>query len=133
MSLLRLPSLLLPALIPSWRFFRAIAPSPRVELRVDGGPWQEVAVPPAHLSLGQMLLRLIWNPQRTAALYLVSLSERIVEQGSHRAEAELLERLARDYGREHRLEARLTFVTRGAAGLESEVLYESAPFTGGRA
>ncbi|MBP0484003.1 hypothetical protein [Sagittula salina] len=120
--------LLLPALIPSWRFFRAVAPSPRVERRIwrNGrpGPWQPVCPRPDHVSAVQMLGRLFWNPDWNAALYLVTLSERVVEQGSSRAAAEILARASEGF--EGVVQIRLVFVSREGGGLAREVLYQSA-------
>ncbi|MFW2588017.1 hypothetical protein [Sagittula sp. SSi028] len=128
--MLRIVCLLLPALVPSWRFFREIAPSPRVELRVNGGPWRAVMPPPYSLPARTLARRLLWSPERNAALYLVSLAERIVDQGSLRAEAELCARLARDHPDTHRLQMRLVFISRTDAGITRETLFQSAPFPG---
>jgi hypothetical protein len=92
-------SLVLPAVIPSWRFFKTVAPSPRVECRVKlgGGAfsnWSERFPLPDYVSLWQMLGRMLWNPDRNAQLYLVSLSERLVETGSDHAANELARRVA---------------------------------------
>lgn len=125
----RILTLLLPALIPSWRFFRAVEPSPRVERRVfrEGtpGPWQEAYIRPARLPFATMLRRMVWNPEWNAALFLVSLAERVVEQGSDYAMAELLRRVSVGVEGEA-VQLRLTFVSREGERLVQEVLYESA-------
>jgi len=42
--MLRTLQLLLPALIPSWEFFKAVAPSPRIEYWIEeDGPFGDVA------------------------------------------------------------------------------------------
>ena len=76
---------LLPALIPSWRFFDAIGPSPRVEYRllsIAGSPlgeWRPFCPRPSHLTVGQMMLRLGWNPAWNEALYVMRCAERVLE------------------------------------------------------
>ena len=75
--------LLLPGLIPSWEFFKAVEPSPRVHWRVlhhlnGAAPaWQEYQPRPNRISLGTVIFRLFWNPRWNEALYLVSLAERL--------------------------------------------------------
>ena len=71
--------LLLPALFPSWRFFKEVGPGPLVEYRLlkpAETPWKEVMPRPAKLGLGSMLTRLFWNADWNAYLYLISCSER---------------------------------------------------------
>lgn len=89
--------LLLPALIPSWRFFKTVAPSPRVEFRLHRGPrvtpWREVMPRPAHVSLRQMLTCLIWNPDWNLHLFLVTCAERLAEAPSQRLVDEVTTRL----------------------------------------
>ncbi|MBU2961019.1 hypothetical protein KO516_09365 [Citreicella sp. C3M06] len=130
MIVLRLLRLLLPALIPSWRFFRAVAASPRIEVRAAGSAdWREVAPRPDHLSLARMCRRMLWNPRWNEALYLVSLAERVVEQGSAHAMHELQQRVSKLRPNEQ-LELRLVFIDVQGGALMREVLYQSAPFGG---
>ena len=79
--------LLLPALIPSWRFFKTVEPSPRVQwtfVRDGQRTWKEYYPRPQSISFGRMLRRLIWNPAWNDALYLTSLAERqTIEPSSH--------------------------------------------------
>ncbi|WP_425072210.1 hypothetical protein [Sagittula sp. S175] len=127
--MLHVLKLLLPALIPSWRFFRAVAPSPRVERRVwtygRPGPWQEVYERPEDVSFGTMLRRMLWNPEWNGALFLVTLSERLVEHGSDHAAREILRRAAEGVSGE-RVQVRLVFVRLEGGQLLREVLYQSA-------
>ena len=71
----RLIALLLPALIPSWRFFQTIEPSPRIEYRTDGGAWRLANPVPRRVGPWRMLTRLFWNPARNDALYMTSCAE----------------------------------------------------------
>lgn len=92
--------LLLPALIPSWRFFDRIGSSPRIEFAVAtsvdeaGAPWREVRPKPAHVSLRVMLFRLFWNPHGNESLYLVSCAERLLDDPSADRAADLWARVA---------------------------------------
>ena len=68
--MLRTLKLLLPALVPSWRFFDTIAPSPRIEYALlrnaeeppSSDDWREFRPRPARQSAIRMLGRLLWNP-----------------------------------------------------------------------
>jgi hypothetical protein len=77
--------LLLPALIPSWRFFDRIAPSPRIEFillksaRDTSEDWQEFRPRPARISITSMAKRMVWNPGWNEQLFLVSCAERLAE------------------------------------------------------
>jgi hypothetical protein len=68
--------LLLPALLPSWRFFDSVGPSPRIEYLLDR---REFRPPPLMLPVWRMLARLVWNPQRNESLFLTSCAERLME------------------------------------------------------
>jgi hypothetical protein len=121
--------LLLPALIPSWRFFREVAPSPRIDYRLDGGNWLRLCPRPARLSPGEMLARLFWNPQRNEELYLVTLSERLAEAPTRHSSDEINRRTARLVGAKAgaKLEFRLTFREREGKEVVTYELYRSDP------
>lgn len=134
--------LLLPAIVPSWRFFDAVRASPRVEYRLqDGaseGAWREFRPRMQVLTLRDMARRMVWNATANETLYLVSLSERLTGLTSDaatiaHAERELLRRIARDLLRSHapadRLQVRLRFVTRDSVAQPDggEIGYLSAP------
>lgn len=121
--MLRLVSLYLPVLFPSWRFFQEIGPGTRVEYRVNHGPWREATHRPESLPLRTMLARLLWNADWNETLFLVSCAERLmVEPTAHSAQT-LNARLAKRAGGHGTLEFRLVFVT--AAGRSCD--YQSAP------
>jgi hypothetical protein len=92
--------LLLPALIPSWRFFDYIAPSPRIQFAIvaktddPAAHWQEFRPRPAHLSFVCMLQRLLWNPLWNESLYMLSCAERLIDEPSAMRVDELLTRIA---------------------------------------
>lgn len=135
--------LLLPAMIPSWRFFDAVSASPRLDYALLSAPdaWQEFRPRPAVLSMGTMLRRLLWNAPWNESLFLVSLAERLMstsataETAAH-SQRELLMRVARDLDRHGRcarddhLQIRLRFVSRAGSGEEvgSEIVYLSSPW-----
>lgn len=91
--------LLLPALIPSWRFFDFIVASPRVQFALLTakneliGDWQEFRPRPAQLSFAQMLKRMLWNPDWNESLFLVSCAERLLENPTQHSEDEILKRI----------------------------------------
>lgn len=137
--------LLLPAIVPSWRFFDAVTASPRVDYALLAAPdrlveqWREFRPRPAVLGLGTMLRRLLWNAQWNENLYLVSLAERLMsaatEETAVHSQRELLLRVARHLDRhmahDHRayLQIRLRLVNRADAAerMAGETVYLSSP------
>ena len=136
--------LLLPAIVPSWRFFDGVAASPRVDYALldepDGSAerWQEFRPRPAVLNPRTMLRRLFWNPQWNENLFLVSLAERLAraetkETVAH-SQRELMLRITRDLDRQKscdhdaHIQIRLSFVRRigPADEVESEIVYLSS-------
>src|ERR1700679_1033555 len=97
--MLKTLKLLLPALIPSWRFFDVIAPSPRIEFvllntrqaTVDN--WREFRPRPMYLPMREMLKRMFWNPRWNETLFLVSCSERLMESGEEHSAKEIARRI----------------------------------------
>jgi hypothetical protein len=92
-------TLLLPALLPSWRFFASVGPSPRIQFAWltaetdEENRWQDFWPRPAHLSFGYLLLRLIWNPAGNEALYLVACCERLLEEADEHWQNEIWQRV----------------------------------------
>ena len=138
--MVRLFFLLLPGLIPSWEFFKAIEPSPRVQWRLfaappeDGEGWNEFRPRPQHLSVPTILRRLFWNPRWNDSLYLVSLAERLMLNPTQHSVDEIYDRLnfyvtAPDaVGTEPlNLQFRLIFVRREAEQITESVTYMSEP------
>jgi hypothetical protein len=126
---------MLPALIPSWRFFDEVGPSPRVEFAVietprDEAPqWSEFRPRPAQLSGFSLLLRLFWNPHWNETLFLVSCSERLVESGDPYYLHEISRRIKNDLSGSAAgayVKFRLVFVHREGDGLRKHILFESA-------
>ncbi|WP_349376656.1 hypothetical protein [Pseudophaeobacter sp.] len=119
-------------MIPSWRFFKTVAPSPRIEYRLIEagrvGDWQEDRPRPGHLGLGQILRRMLWNPEWNEQLYLVSCSERLIDEPSQHSVDEINLRVARLLpAGQQELQFRLVFVSREQGQIVKLVEYESSP------
>ena len=123
-------NLLLPVLLPSWRFFKTVAASPRVEVRVtiDGrtSDWACSHPDPDHIGLGAMIARLFWNPQRNNQLYMVSLSERLAEAETKHSTQELARLVGASLsGHEGAFEYRLLFLQRDGSEIIRFLEYQS--------
>ena len=131
--------LLVPALIPSWRFFDTIAPSPRIKFSCvtaaneTVGDWQAFRPRPQSLSWGTVLRRLFWNPRWNETLFLTSCAERLLDNPSEHSVTEISTRIAADLGiadpeRDRRsFRFRLVLISRVGDVLQKEVGYVSAP------
>lgn len=124
--------LLLPALIPSWRFFDMIGPSPRIEYALLHDPhavaaWREFRPRPARLSIGQMLLRLVWNPRGNQSLYLVGCAERLIANPTAHCEREIVESIKVENAdaSEPWLQFRLVLVSRHGEGTRKDIAFTS--------
>lgn len=134
--------LLLPALLPSWRFFDGVSDSPRIDYAILGegdAQWHEFRPRPAELGVMAMLGRLFWNRQWNEDLFLVSLVERLLNPLSPAALAhsqrELMARVGRHLalhglaGDGDVVQIRLRLVGRigQTARLSSHTVYLSTP------
>ena len=141
--MLKTIALILPVLIPSWRFFKAIEPSPRVQWailarkRTAQPDWQEFRPRPARVSPWQMVRCLFWNPERNDALFIVSCAERIEQQPSDHAIREIQRRILADlppskaHAPDTLMQFRLVFVHRVESGLVEDVVFMSDPIPSG--
>jgi hypothetical protein len=141
--MLKTLKLLLPAIIPSWRFFDIIAPSPRIEFALLAAPaevpafWQEFRPRPAQLSACGMLKRLFWNPRWNESLFLVSCAERLMENPTDHSSREIMTRikaeLERDATAASYLKFRLVLLSRHGARMQREITFISPAerFSGG--
>jgi len=132
--------LLLPVLIPSWRFFKTIEPSPRVQWAIVPHDetatieWQDFHRTPRAVSPLQMARRLFWNARRNEELFVVSCAERIREQPTAHSIEEIKRRLARDIApmsreaADQRFQFRLVFVHRDRTKLVQEIVFLSEVF-----
>lgn len=137
--------LLLPAILPSWRFFEEVAPSPRIEVALIRGPagaadpadlrWREFRPRPARIGAGAMLRRLLWNPEWNETLFLVSTAERFIAEGEEHRRQELTDRLRFHLNNSAAAAGagalafrfRLSIVAREGAAIERAVVYVSPP------
>jgi len=136
--MLKTLALVLPALVPSWRFFKAIEPSPRVQWAVFdvGEPptWREIRPRPENVLPFQAVLRLFWNAAWNETLFVVSCAERIQEQPTPHSIGEIQQRLRGDIRRRGidasgmRLRFRLVFVHRERTELVERVVFLSDEF-----
>lgn len=136
--------LILPILIPSWRFFKSIEPSPRVQWGLTSADtvtpinWQEFRPRPAYLSPFQIFRRLFWNPAWNESLFLVSCAERLQENPTEHSINEIRQRILREIAQmpasatnpstAKMLQFRLLFVHRDGAQLTKEILFTSDQF-----
>ncbi len=130
-------SLVLPVLIPSWRFFKSIEPSPRVQWALcseqDATPldWQDFRPRPLTVTPIGMILRLFWNPNWNDALFVVSCAERIQQDPTEHSIQEITRRIQADIGQMamdatgKMVRFRLVFVHREDGELEQEVVFLS--------
>ena len=137
--------LLLPALVPSWRFFDVISASPRIEYALLNGPngealhWRSFRPRAQSVGFLKMLRRLFWNPRWNETLYLVSLSERVINDASRHAQEEILARLRRDLAggvlSDFYIQYRIVLVTGAGADQSRDIAYTSliAPLRKGAA
>lgn len=130
-------ALVLPILLPSWRFFKTIEPSPRVEWAViQTAPnvpsqWIPLYPSPTRISLPRLLWRMLWNPVRNDALFMVSCAERLIDEVTPHSIAEIRARVRHAAGsapRDRLARFRLIFIDRDGTTLKREVLYLSDPF-----
>jgi hypothetical protein len=135
--MLKTLALILPVLIPSWRFFKAIEPSPRVEwaLRAKGDSaavvWHPFRPRPLKVTPLQMVTRLFWNPDWNDALFVVSCAERIEQEPTDHSITEITRRIQQDIARmpmdatADLLQFRLVFVHREGTDLVREIVFLS--------
>ncbi|MEH6404745.1 MAG: hypothetical protein V7750_15320 [Sneathiella sp.] len=130
--------LLLPALIPSWRFFDTIAPSPRIEFTMlktaQDIPvaWQEFRPRPATLSILDLLKRMVWNPRWNESLFLVSCAERLMANPTDHSRTEIFTRIGYELKQNTAseklspfLQFRLVFLDRQGTEIHKRTTYTS--------
>ncbi len=131
---LNMGRLLLPALIPSWRFFDTIAPSPRIEVAALGSAnetpeWNEFRPSADKQRRRDVLKRLFWNPHWNEKLYLVSCAERLSQDDCQHALDEIKKRIRADLKNHPLFQFRLVFIHRAEEALEKNITYLSPIYT----
>jgi hypothetical protein len=133
--------LLLPALVPSWHFFKAVGASPRIEWALWAPDaqytplWQEFRPRPPHISPLEVAKRMFWNPAWNETLFLVSCAERWAENGTEHSLLEISNRVAAGLQSQHMTPNtgsdqfcfRIVLVGREGAEVSREVIYTSPP------
>lgn len=134
--MLKTIKLLLPILLPSWQFFKEIAPSPRIEFRIlnsadENIHWKEFRPRPQKISLLSNILRFFYNPEWNESMYLVNCAESLIIEPNDFADKEIKERLKKHlinsgYCLDNEcFEFRIIFISRKDSELESHILYNS--------
>ena len=130
-------SLVLPVLIPSWRFFKTIEPLPRVQwvLFSDDNTiinnWHEFRPRPQRVTPFQMLNRLFWNPEWNEALFVLSCAERIEENPTQHSIHEINKRILSDISQmpphqtAQSMQFRLVFIHENETGQSQDILFIS--------
>lgn len=123
--------LLLPALIPSWRFFDEITASPRIEVALgdDTKVWTEFRPRPQALSIWSILARLVHNPGWNDTLYLVSVSERIAERPNKHSIQGISDRIRAELTKNNSdvtsFKFRIVFVHKEENSIVRQIVFES--------
>jgi len=137
--MLRSLALFLPVLMPSWRFFAMVAPSPRVEFTLLREPhaapdvWQEFRPRPAKVPMRAMLGRMICNAHWNETLFITSCAERYLGEGTQKCFDHILAYLISDLqGKEpakahnaQHVQVRFIVVTRDEDRIVREEVYRS--------
>lgn len=122
---MRFIQLLIPALIPSWRFFDRVAPSPRIEYKCDENEWRECRPRPGHMPFSAMLARLFYNPRWNDTLYLNSCAERLMNAPTSHSIVDIESRLCADLGVDKAPPFRLVFVFREGDVITRDITFVS--------
>ena len=148
-TMLKTLKLLLPALIPSWRFFDTIGPSPRIEYMVSNtkngeinntNHWHSLRPRPHRITVINMLKRLLWNPHWNEDLFLTSCAERLMRSPSKHSAQEIVNAIRAEisYDREMQtdnatlpssLQFRLVFLNREKDSIARHLVYTSEIFS----
>lgn len=129
-------SLMVPVLIPSWRFFDEIAPSPRIEFSFlddsAGEPsWEVFTASVERVSLLQGLKRMFYNGRWNEGLFMVSCAERLMNAPTQHSEDEIYARLIRNCPHKPHakyIKFRLVFIYRDEQGeLARYMAYDAKP------
>lgn len=124
-------ALLLPILMPSWRFFDRIEGRYIIEWRfLDANArvlsdWHPCHTPRPHISSRQMLRQLFWNPTGNEALFMLSCAERLAAVGEPRVVREIETRIWRAAQPQAPHLGYLQFRVRFVSRVSARVVYET--------
>jgi len=140
MIILKTLKLLIPALVPSWNFFDIITASPRIQYILMGAnkeqltDWQEFRPRPKHLSLMQMIRRMLWNANWNETMFAVGCAERLMSNPTKHSEEQIMKRIILDLENHQTVKElesilyvqfRLVYIERRYEILDEEVTYYS--------
>jgi hypothetical protein len=130
--------LLLPVFIPSWQFFKDLAPSPRIEFTLHKTAeeglcdWQELNLRPQRLSIIEMLVSIFFNPRWNEALFIMNCAEQLIINPTEYGSREIMKRIQSELERRQvdlrmtpYLQFRLVFVSRENTSLRRDILFIS--------
>lgn len=129
--MLRSLALFLPVVVPSWRFFDVIAPSPRIEFAVltacddEASDWREFRPRPDVLSVFDLMKRIVWNPHWNENLFLMSCAERLMKGEEDFARQQIFQCLHADVIGSSFVQFRLVFYVREGEEVERHIVYMS--------
>lgn len=124
--------LMLPVMIPSWRFFDVIAPAPCLEIAIlddkydPKRAWRQFRPRSKALSTHDLLRRMFWNARWNESLFLTSLAERLMHGEEAFAKREIFARIAKDIDVQGFMQFRLVFSYRDEDEIVSDVVYTSS-------
>ncbi len=128
--------LLLPIFIPSWQFFKEIAPSPRIEFTLlkteeDEAKWKELKLRPQKAT--NLLKSLFYNPRWNEALYIMSCAEQLIANPQGYYSEEILKCIKTELKRKQvnlettpHIQFRLVFISKQGTELRQDLLFSSA-------
>ncbi len=136
--MLKTLKLLLPIFIPSWRFFKEIAPSPRIEFTLRAtteeasSQWQDFSLRPDRRSATSILTSIFYNPRWNESLFIMNCAEQLIINPNDFNEQEIMRRIKTELERKQLdlkvtpyLQFRLVFISRQGSELQKDILFVS--------
>ncbi len=136
--MLQIFQLLLPAIIPSWRFFESISPSPRIEYTLLENKnslaktWHMFRPKPEKLTVADLIRHMFFNAKSNETLFLTSCAERLIHHPTEHSVNEIIEHIQQDLKNDicaaennRYVQFRLMFIHREGTTLHTDILYMS--------
>lgn len=134
--------LLLPILFPSWRFFRSIDPSPRIEYgyceSFNESPerWYPLSRIPDHFNFTSSILHLFFNPDWNQQLFMNTCAEHVFEAPNQRWENFIKKRILNDKKivrkslilEKNIIQFRIKAIINNESQITSQIIFISNPF-----
>ena len=139
---LHMLKLLLPILFPSWRFFRCIDPSPRLEygycesLKDQPERWYPLEKPLQHFNYVSAIFHLFFNPTWNQQLFMNTCAEHLFEGANERWESFIVRRIMSDKKivriagllNKNVIQFRIKAIINNDGHITSPILFTSKPF-----